>query len=68
MVKKIGTAGRFGSRYGKKIRQAVAEIEGLQKKKAICPKCKMPYVKRISTGIYFCKKCKIKFAGKAYYV
>jgi large subunit ribosomal protein L37Ae len=64
---KIGSAGRFGARYGKKVRKIVAEIEKLQKKRHVCPKCKMPYVKRISTGIYYCKKCKIKFAGKAYY-
>ncbi len=68
MTKKVGSAGRFGPRYGKKIRQNIAEIEKLQKKRVICPKCKMPYAKRISTGIYFCKKCKIKFAGKAYYM
>lgn len=64
---KIGSAGRFGARYGKKVRKIVAEIEKLQRRRHVCPSCKMPYVKRISTGIYYCKKCKIKFAGKAYY-
>ena len=67
MTKKVGSAGRFGPRYGAKVRKIVAEIEKIQKKKHICPKCKMPYVKRISTGIYYCTKCKTKFAGKAYY-
>jgi large subunit ribosomal protein L37Ae len=67
MTKIVGSAGRFGPRYGKKIRKLVSEIEKLQKKRHSCPKCKMPYVKRISTGIYYCKKCKTKFAGRAYY-
>jgi len=66
MVRKIGSAGRFGARYGKKVRSKVAEIEKIQKKKFICPKCKMPYVKRIAKGIWYCEKCKTKFTSQAY--
>ncbi len=65
-TKKVGSAGRFGARYGKKVREIVAAIEKLQRKRHICPRCKMPYVKRLSTGIWFCKKCGAKFAGGAY--
>lgn len=65
--KKVGAAGRYKARYGRKIRKAVAEIEKIQRKKHICPKCKMRYVKRIAKGIYYCKKCKTKFADLAYY-
>lgn len=65
--KKIGTAGRFGSRYGKKDRTKIAAIEKIQKQKHICPKCNMPYVKRLSSGIYLCGKCGTKFAGGAYF-
>ena len=65
--KKIGSAGRFGARYGKKVRQLVSEIEKVQKRRHICPKCQMPYVKRIAAGIWECKKCGTKFAGGAYY-
>lgn len=64
--KGIGSAGRFGPRYGKKVRQTVAEIERVQKQRHICPKCDMPYVRRLSAGIWVCKKCKTKFAGLAY--
>lgn len=65
--KKVGSAGRFGPRYGKKIREAVAEIERIQKKRHVCPKCKMPYVKRLASGVWFCRKCGAKFAGGAYH-
>ncbi len=65
--KHIGTAGRFGSRYGKKVRQIVAEIEKVQKQRHICPNCNMPYVKRLSSGIWVCGKCGTKFTGAAYY-
>jgi large subunit ribosomal protein L37Ae len=65
--KKIGTAGRFGSRYGKKDRQQVADIEKIQKQRHTCPRCGLPYVKRESTGIWKCKKCGNRFAGMAYY-
>ena len=64
--KKIGSAGRFGVRYGKKVRKIVAEIEKVQKQRHICPKCNMPYVKRVAAGIWECKKCGTKFAGLAY--
>lgn len=65
-TKKVGTSGRFGPRYGKKIKQAVADIEKIQRQRHICPKCNMPYVKRVSSGIWACRKCGTKFAGPAY--
>jgi large subunit ribosomal protein L37Ae len=65
--KKVGTAGRFGPRYGKKAREKIAEIEAIQKQKHICPKCGKKAVKRVSTGIWECLKCGAKFAGKAYF-
>ena len=68
MGRKTGSAGRFGVRYGKTIREKVAKIEKKQRKKQICPYCKKQAVKRISMGIFKCKKCEIKFTGKAYTV
>lgn len=66
MTKKVGSAGRFGTRYGVTIRQKVAEVEKKQKRKHKCPVCNFLRVKRVSTGIWQCKKCGVKFAGKAY--
>lgn len=65
--KKVGSAGRFGSRYGKKVRSKIAEIEKVQKRRHVCPKCGLPYVKRFSAGIWVCGKCGTKFAGLSYY-
>jgi large subunit ribosomal protein L37Ae len=62
-TKKIGSAGRFGPRYGKKVRQLVSDIEKVQKQRHLCPRCDMPYVKRVAAGIWKCGKCGTKFAG-----
>ena len=65
-TKKIGSAGRFGSRYGKKIRTKIADVERRQRTKHRCPACRRLTLQRIASGIYRCKKCLKKFAGRAY--
>ena len=65
-TKKAGTAGRFGTRYGARIRHQVAEIEKKQRKLYPCPNCLKVKVKRLAAGIWQCKKCNTKFASKAY--
>jgi len=67
MPRKVGSVGRFGPRYGTRTRKLVAEIESRQKKKQICPYCERPQAKRIASGVWYCKKCKAKFAGGAYF-
>ncbi len=64
--RKVGSSGRYGPRYGKRIKKLVSDIEKTQKKRHICPKCKMKYVVREASGIWKCKKCGTKFAGMAY--
>jgi len=65
---KVGPSGRYGVRYGRTIRSKINKIEKKQKSRQICPQCKHKAVKRVSSGIWQCRKCNNKFAGKAYEV
>tara|TARA_Y100000310_G_C20619614_1_gene782547 strand:- start:1119 stop:1337 length:219 start_codon:yes stop_codon:yes gene_type:complete len=65
-TKKVKSAGRFGSRYGAKVRKKTAEIEAVQKKKQSCLFCN-GVAKRLSKGIWECKKCDKKFASHTYF-
>jgi len=65
-TKKIKASGRFGSGYGTRVRKRINKIEGVQRKKQICPYCSKPGVKRVAAGIWHCKKCGKRFAGPAY--
>ena len=64
-MKSTGT-GRFGSRYGKKVRELTKKMEKKTKKRYYCPACSRKSVKRVAVGVWECKKCKTKFASKAY--
>ena len=68
MAKKIGSAGRFGARYGRKLRSKINNVEKVQRKKQKCPYCSRLAAKRLAMGIFECKKCNAKFTGKAYIV
>jgi len=57
---------RFGPRYGRRTKHKFAKIEIEQHKKHKCPYCNKDGVKRVSAGIWECKKCNQKFTGKAY--
>jgi len=65
-TKKVGMAGRFGPRYGVKIRKRWDNVMRESKEKKVCPKCKHVKVKRTDTGIWRCRKCGFVFAGGAY--
>ncbi len=66
LSKKVGSTARYGPRYGRKIRLNVKKIEEKAKATYDCPKCSKKGVKRISTAIWKCKKCGVKFAGGAH--
>jgi large subunit ribosomal protein L37Ae len=67
MVKKsLGSAKRFGPRYGKTVKSKVARIEKEQRKLHKCPYCSYVRVKRMAAGIWECRKCGAKFTGRAY--
>jgi large subunit ribosomal protein L37Ae len=65
-TKKVGTTGRFGSRYGVAIRKRTLNIEKKQHKLAPCPFCGFSKVKREAAGLFNCHKCAAKFTGGAY--
>lgn len=65
-TKKVGSAGRYKSRYGVKPRTKVRNVEVVQRAKHECPSCSHIKVKRVGTGIWQCRKCQSKFAGGAY--
>lgn len=65
---KLGSVKRFGARYGRKPKLKFSKIEAEQRKLHKCPYCSKTAVKRIAVGIWNCKKCNAKFAGKAYSV
>jgi large subunit ribosomal protein L37Ae len=65
-TKKVGVAGRFGSRYGRGIRKRVIKVEEKQKNLSACPFCGFKKIKRIAAGLFECNKCEAKFTGGAY--
>jgi len=65
-TKKVGSTGRFGAKYGRKIKIRVRDIEVIEKARHPCPKCHAQNVKRVASGIWSCSRCGAKFAGGAY--
>ena len=64
--KTLGSAKRFGTRYGNSLKVKVANVERIQRSLQKCPHCKKVAVKRTSKGIFTCKSCGAVIAGKAY--
>ena len=65
-TKKVGSAGRYSSRYGVRARTRIRDVELSQGIKHVCPSCGQVAVKRSGTGIWSCRKCGNTFAGGAY--
>ena len=66
MVRSKSSGKRFGTRYGKNLRERVGDIDKKKRKLYKCPHCNKTKIKRLFIGIWQCKNCKTKFAGKAY--
>ncbi|MBW3016638.1 50S ribosomal protein L37ae [Candidatus Woesearchaeota archaeon] len=64
----LGSIKRFGTRYGRTLKNKLAKIEVEQKKKHKCPYCGKPKATFVSYGIWNCKKCNSKFTARAYTV
>lgn len=65
-ARSVGSAGRFGARYGRVARRRVSEIESDMHEDHTCPECGEGNVSRKGTGIWQCAKCGYKYAGGAY--
>ncbi len=59
---------RFGTRYGRTVKEKYGEVEKEQRKEHKCPYCNYEKVSRKASGIWTCEKCDAKFANKAYSV
>jgi large subunit ribosomal protein L37Ae len=57
---------RFGTRYGRKLKEKVSEIEKEHRGRHKCPYCNKIGLKRLVAGIWFCNSCNVKFASGAY--
>ncbi len=62
----VGSAGRFGPKYGRVLRKRVNQIEKVSRARHACPRCDQTAVRREGTGIWTCRKCGFKFAGGVY--
>jgi large subunit ribosomal protein L37Ae len=60
------TITRFGTRYGRTIRERLASIEAGYRGKHKCPYCSYVNVTREAAGIWSCSKCKAKFTSRAF--
>jgi large subunit ribosomal protein L37Ae len=65
-TKKVGRSGKFGARYGLSVKKQIRAIEERKSARYTCPRCSKVNVKRVSSGIWQCRSCDLKFAGGAF--
>jgi len=65
-TKKVGPTRGFGPRYGAMVRKRYIKVVEEMKKPHRCPQCGLTRVKRISVGVWECRKCGFTFTGGAY--
>ncbi len=65
-TRQVGVVGRYGPRYGVRIRRRVQEVEEARRASHVCPKCQAAAVRRRSSGVWQCRHCGHVFAGGAY--
>lgn len=63
---KVGLTGKYGTRYGAKLRKQVKGIEILQRTNYVCPFCGKTQMKRTAVGIWRCSGCRRTVAGGAW--
>jgi len=65
-TKKVGPTRGLGPRYGSTVRKRYVKVIKDLKKPHRCPQCGFVRVRRVSVGVWSCKKCEYTFAGGAY--
>jgi len=65
-TKKVGPARGLGARYGATVRKRYVEVVTAVRKTYKCPRCGSVAVRRVSVGVWRCRKCNFTFAGGAY--
>jgi large subunit ribosomal protein L37Ae len=65
-TKKVGPTRGLGARYGSTVRKRYIRATAGLKKAHRCPQCGFVRVKRVSVGVWKCKKCDYTFTGGAY--
>lgn len=65
-TKKVGPTRGLGARYGAMVRKRYIKVVKGMKKPHKCPQCGLQRVKRISVGVWKCRKCGFTFTGGAY--
>lgn len=65
-TKKVGIAGKYGPRYGVRVRRRLGEIETEKVRVRQCPRCEQRSVKRLASAIWQCRRCGHKYAAGAY--
>jgi len=65
-TKKVGSSGRFGPRYGLSVKKQARSISARKGARYTCPRCTKENVRRVSSGIWHCRSCDLKFAGGAF--
>ncbi len=65
-TKKVKASGRFGVRYGARLRKRIREIDATVKVSHRCPRCRLVKVKQAGVGIWECRKCGYKYTGGAW--
>ncbi|KAL1995121.1 hypothetical protein VTN49DRAFT_1308 [Thermomyces lanuginosus] len=62
-TRKVGIAGKYGTRYGASLRKQVKKMEVTQHARYTCTFCGKNSVKRKAVGIWECRSCHKTIAG-----
>jgi len=65
-ARKVGPTRGLGPRYGSSVRKRYTKIVTELKKTHTCPQCGFTRVRRVSVGVWRCKRCGFTFTGGAY--